>query len=413
MKSLLRNEWQLLLFGLLMTFWSSPGQTFLLALFGGAIREDLGLSHAGFGGIYSLATLGSALLVIWTGSLIDRLPLRQFTVGILLGLGLASWLLSSSQHLVSLALAFLLLRQFGQSLMMLCASTTLVRYIEADRGKAVAIGGMGYHLSEAILPSLVIALLVTLSWREVLGLQSLVIVLIVIPMALLLLRGHDARHRAYLERERQSALDNPDKRELPTAMRSWTRADVLRDPRFYLIAPAILTVSIFFTGFIFHQIHLTETKGWSLAVWGSLFLLYAAVTIVSKLVTGVLIDRLGAVRLLPFSPVPLGLGALLLASGDHIAVAAGFLGLMAISTGISSTISGPLWAELYGTRHIGAIKSLSSAAVAFGSALSPFAMGWLIDRGTSIETLALGTTAYVVIAVALARYALRSVSSGH
>ena len=411
MKSLLRREWQLLLFGLLMTFWSSPGQTFLLALFGGSIREDLGLSHGEFGGIYSLATLGSAVLVIWTGSLIDRLPLRRFTIGVLLGLGLASWLLSSAQQLVTLALAFLLLRQFGQSLMMLCASTTLVRYIEADRGKAVAIGGMGYHLSEAVLPSLVIALLAVLSWREVLQLQSLVILLAVLPLARVLLRGHDTRHRDYLARQQRAA--SPDIEQQEPATRSWTRAEVLRDPRFYLIAPAILTVSIFFTGFIFHQIHLTEAKGWSLAVWGSLFVLYAAVTIVSKLVTGVLIDRLGAVRLLPFSPLPLGLGALLLAGGDHIAVAAGFLGLMAISTGISSTISAPLWAELYGTLHLGAIKSLTSAAVAFGSALSPFAMGWLIDRGTSIEALALGTVAYVIVAIILARLALRYSATVH
>jgi hypothetical protein len=57
---LIRAEWQLLLFGFLMTFWSSPGQTFLISLFSGEIRAELSLSDGEFAAIYSLATLASA-----------------------------------------------------------------------------------------------------------------------------------------------------------------------------------------------------------------------------------------------------------------------------------------------------------------------------------------------------------------
>ena len=46
MLRLIRSEWQLLLFGFLMTFWSSPGQTFLISLFSGEIRAELALSDA-------------------------------------------------------------------------------------------------------------------------------------------------------------------------------------------------------------------------------------------------------------------------------------------------------------------------------------------------------------------------------
>ena len=57
MLKLIRSEWQLLLFGFLMTFWSSPGQTFLISLFSGELRAYLGLSDGEFAGIDSLATL--------------------------------------------------------------------------------------------------------------------------------------------------------------------------------------------------------------------------------------------------------------------------------------------------------------------------------------------------------------------
>ena len=75
MLKLIRNEWRLLLFGFLMSFWSSPGQTFLISLFSGELRAELGLSDGEFAGIYSLATLLSACVMIWSGALVDHIDL--------------------------------------------------------------------------------------------------------------------------------------------------------------------------------------------------------------------------------------------------------------------------------------------------------------------------------------------------
>ncbi len=47
-----------------MTFWSSSGQTFLISLFSGEIRAELALSDGEFAGIYSLATLTSAVVMV-------------------------------------------------------------------------------------------------------------------------------------------------------------------------------------------------------------------------------------------------------------------------------------------------------------------------------------------------------------
>ena len=48
-----------LAFGFLLTWFSSFGHTFVIALFGADIRAEFGLSHGGFGLVYSLATRGS------------------------------------------------------------------------------------------------------------------------------------------------------------------------------------------------------------------------------------------------------------------------------------------------------------------------------------------------------------------
>ena len=75
---LIKAERRLLLFGFVMTFGSSLGQTYFIGLFGGDIRSDLALSHGEFGAIFSAATLASAILLLRTGSLIDHMDLRRY-----------------------------------------------------------------------------------------------------------------------------------------------------------------------------------------------------------------------------------------------------------------------------------------------------------------------------------------------
>ena len=75
-----QREWRFLLFGLLLAFWSSPGQTFVISLFGGHIRADFDLTHGEFGTIYTIATLISAALLWKTGPLVDHLPLKKFVL---------------------------------------------------------------------------------------------------------------------------------------------------------------------------------------------------------------------------------------------------------------------------------------------------------------------------------------------
>ncbi|MDH3450230.1 MAG: MFS transporter, partial [Gammaproteobacteria bacterium] len=96
MLRLIRSEWQLLLFGFLMTFWSSPGQTFLISLFSGELRTELDLSDGEFAGVYSLATLLSAIVMIWSGSLVDRVELKKLSIAIVLGLGVGCVMMSFS-----------------------------------------------------------------------------------------------------------------------------------------------------------------------------------------------------------------------------------------------------------------------------------------------------------------------------
>ncbi|KAA1193358.1 MFS transporter [Pseudohalioglobus sediminis] len=396
---LVRAEWRLLLFGFLMAFASSMGQTYFIGLFSGAIRDDLDLSHGDFGTLYSAATLASALLLLWTGSLVDRMSLPRYACSVSLGLALACWLMAATPNALILFFALFALRHLGQGLMSLAGSTAMVRYLEHQKGKANALGGMGYSFSEALLPSLAIALLALWGWRVSWVFWGALLVLLP-PLVLWLLRGHRQRHDAYL-----ASINHGPAGDETRQQRQWRRDEVIRDPNFYLFLPALLAQPLLFTGFMFHQVQLVDEKGWSFAAWGGLYLFYALISTLCKLLAGLVVDRYGAVRLVPLVCLPLGAGLLGLSTGDSFLLAILFMGLMGVSVGFYSTLSSPFFAEMYGTLHLGSIKSLTTAAMVFATAIAPVLMGWLIDHGTSMDSMALGGVLYTLAASALAAWA--------
>ena len=387
-----------------MTFWSSPGQTFLISLFSGEIRAELALSDGEFAAIYSLATLASAIVMIWSGALIDRMDLKRLSIAIVLGLAIGCGMMSFSSSIFTLLVSLFLLRQLGQGLMFIISSTAMVRYLDEHKGKASALASMGYAVAEAVMPSMLVALLLWVGWRQSWQIAGLLLVTFMVPAILYLLRGHSQRHETYLSHLASEATG--DTRVY--RKRQWTRAEVVRDRYFYLFAPGLMSQPLMFTGFIFHQVHLVESKGWPLLGWAALFSLYAVVSVAAKLVTGPLIDRYGAIRMVPLVALPMGIGLIILALGSSLLWGGVFLVLTGITVGFQSTVTAPFWSEMYGNQHLGAIKSLGAAAMVFCTAVSPIVIGWQIDVGTSMDTLAAAAALYIFLTSGLAYHACRS-----
>ncbi len=104
----------------------------------------------------------------------------------------------------------------------------------------------------------------------------------------------------------------------------------------------------------------------------------------------------------------MGVGLVILAFAESLWWGGVFLVLTGITVGFQSTVVTPFWAEMYGTRHLGAIKSLGAAAMVFCTALSPVVIGWQIDLGVGMDSLALFAAAYILLTSGLAWYACHS-----
>ena len=109
-------------------------------------------------------------------------------------------------------------------------------------------------------------------------------------------------------------------------------------------------------------------------------------SVATSLFTGQLIDRFSAYRLLPLSLFPLGLGCILLSFAQAPGLLIVFMLLVGICYGLTGAIFGAVWSEVYGTRFLGAIRSVVFAGMVLSSALGPGITGWLIDIGVGFET---------------------------
>ena len=151
----------------------------------------------------------------------------------------------------------------------------------------------------------------------------------------------------------------------------------------------------------FHQVHLAELKGWPSNLIASSFIIMSITTVSVALFSGWLIDRFSARQILPFFLAPLAVGCSVLALAEARSTMFLFMLLLGSSYGISSSVFGAIWPEIYGTRHLGAVRSLVVAAMVFASALGPGVTGWLIDRGVGFETQLLVMAIYCWIALSI------------
>ncbi|HEX7026956.1 MAG TPA: MFS transporter, partial [Gammaproteobacteria bacterium] len=160
------RHWAMLGFGFITVFWGNFGQSFFVSWFGTGIQTSLGLSATAYGSAYSAATLASGIVIMAVGGIIDRVPLRRFSTGVALGLMSAALVLSFASNLMLLVAGFFLLRLFGQGLLPHTGFTTMARFFDENRGKAVSIAGSGIPLGEILLPVITVTMIEWIGWQN-------------------------------------------------------------------------------------------------------------------------------------------------------------------------------------------------------------------------------------------------------
>ena len=382
---------KVIIFGFIFTFFSSFGQSFFLGLFNSSIRDALSITQGQFGSIYASATLLSSFLFIWVGKKIDDINIFKFAFLVTLILSFSCYFFSKISSISFLFIAIFFMRFSGQGLMSHTATTTISRYFTKSRGKALSIGWFGLSVAEFILPVTIIYLLTIYNWQNIWIFISL-LVLVFLPIASYFLIKElnlDSRENA-----ENNEVKNKD-------IKQWARIEVIKDYRFYIISANLLAMPWIATGVFVYQSFITSSKEWGEYVIAQSFMVYSLLSVITLLISGILIDKFTSRKLLIFMNIPLLLSTFVIIFFDIPFTAFVFLGLIGISNGLANVLGSSTWAELYGVKHIGSIKALTTALMVFSTAFGTALFGVLIDFGFTIEKIAIVSSIYIFSSIVL------------
>jgi MFS family permease len=383
---------KVIIFGFIFTFFSSFGQSYFIGIFNSSIRADLSITHGQFGTIYASATLLSSFLLIWIGKKIDDMDVFKFSLFVIILLSFACYFFSTIKIVPFLFFGIFLLRLSGQGLMSHTATTTVSRYFEKTRGKALSITWLGLSAAEFILPVLMVFFLITLSWRDI-WIAISVIVLILLPVLTFFLVK-----KLKLE-SRENFTNNNE--EINPNIKQWTRAEVLKDYKFYIVILNMVSMPSIATGVFVYQSFILSSKNWGSFVMAQSFMAYSTLSVITLAVSGFLIDKYTSRKLLIYMNIPLFISTIVLFLFDSPSSCYVFLGLIGITNGFANVLGSSTWAEIYGVKYIGSIKALTSGLMVFATATGTAVFGILIDSGYTINSIAIFSSIYIGIIVLL------------
>ena len=236
-----------------------------------------------------------------------------------------------------------------------------------------------------------IFLLTMLDWRFIwIGISIIVIVLLpLISYVLIKKLNFDSRE---IGKSKNSDDDS---------IKNWRRDEVLRDYRFYIVCANMLAMPWIATGTFVYQSFILSSKNWGPYVIAQSFMAYSILSVITLLISGILIDKFTSRKLIIYMNIPLLISVFVIYFFNHTYSAFIFLGLIGISNGLANVLGSSTWAEIYGVRYIGSIKALTTALMVFATAFGTALFGLLIDKGFSIELIALISGIYISISFIL------------
>ncbi len=381
---------KVIIFGFIFTFFSSFGQSFFLGLFNAPIRNELGITHGQFGSIYASATIFSSLLLIWVGKKIDDYRILNYSFFVVILLFTSSLFFSFVNSIYFLAVGIFLMRFSGQGLMSHTSTTTISRFFERSRGKALSTIWFGLSTAEFILPVLITYFFLIYSWRTVW--QGIaVLIILFLPFVIL----NTIKSIKLDSREADTNIKTKLK------IKSWRRRDVLKDYRFYIVSLNMLAMPWIATGVFVYQSFISDSKTWEIYTIPKAFMVYSITSIATLFVSGFLVDKFTGRKLIMYMNLPLLFAMITLFYFEQEIFAYVFLGLIGVSNGLANILGSSTWAEIYGVKYIGSIKALTTAFMVFSTAFGTAVFGLLIDNGFSIENIAFVGGSYIVISLVL------------
>lgn len=367
-----------------------------IAIFIAPMSDDLGWSPATFGWA-QLARLESVIIAgPLIGRALDRFGPRYIfaVVGLITSSLVVSMSYINSEWQLIAIFAVTGLLGMGPTADLFVGSP-VAKWFVRRRGLAMGIALSGTPLGVAIFYPLSQLTIDTIGWREAWRVFGIAGAIVIVPAALLLLRRQPEDIGMLPDGDPPGQSISLGEEEISDSEISWTRAEVIRHPSFWLmVAGFTLFTYGWSTITIFRVPHFIE-RGLNPTIVVIAIAVDALVAIVVSISLGRLSDRIAPRYLLV-----IGVGGLIVSASSLIIVdnvVLLFTANIGYGFGFQTghVAQSLMWANYFGRRHLGEIRGLTLPLI-FGIGAAAFPATGLIRESTGTYT-----PAWVASSVAL------------
>lgn len=369
--------WVMLAVGFAGMFASGPGQSFIFSIFLRPLVEELGLSHTAISMAYAVGTMSASLLLPYVGRLVDKHGPRIVIVGVSFLLGLTCLFFPLVMNVVALYFAFTAVRFFGQGSLMLVSSNLVAQWFSRRRGIAMSIISLGFALGTAVYPPVMQWTIDTIGWRASWLWMGGMVWLLMIPATWLLVvnRPEDIG----LEPDGDVTVPDQPAKTSPNGEialeDSWTRAEAMRTPTFWILALGLANASAFITAVIFFQIDYFKLQGLTEQMAANIFPITGVAMAVFMLIFGALLDRVTTRYMLSVALFLMASTMWMLVNATSWPLAVVYAIILGACQGSMMASLPYVWPRYFGRKHLGSIQGAAQTIIIIGASVGPLPFG--------------------------------------
>jgi sugar phosphate permease len=292
-------------------------------------------------------------------------------------------------------------------------NVTIAQWFVRKRGRAMGIANLGTGLAKLGIPLIAASLFVLIGWRGTWAVFGIVAPLLVTAPALIFIRRRpeDMGLRPDGDPPHQTADKSPATSAPPSSAqsqnlrteRSWTRAEALRVPTFWLLVVTFGIASVGIAGLNLHIFSYVTDIGYSPLIAASFMSTIALTQLSSTLVWGVCGDRFDIRKVSCIQFLIQGIGLIMAISSRQIHFT--YVGFFLYGTGLAGSfvLREVIWANFFGRTSLGTVRGLSLFFSHLCTASGAPFFGFLQDRMGSYDlsftifSCALFTSAFLIL----------------
>ena len=375
--------WWIVLTGFLSDLAMAVNSPHVVGFFLIPMTEALGIGRGTFSLVYSIRTFTEGVAGPVVGRLLDRYGPRMLMVGGAVIAGLALMALGVVQNFWQYSVV---LGIFGlasaASMGRLVTGVTVARWFVRKRGRAIALITTGMSLGVAVFSPLSQGLIDLIGWRWTWVILGICIWVLIIPASLAFMRKSPEVMGLRPDGDPVEDNNGGSGQGIPSGDReeiAWTLLMARRTRTFWFLTASMVLGTGATTAVSFHQVPAILDKGISPAATASAMVVFGLLGIVSKIVIGLLAERLSIQLLVVITTVGSAVSVIILMNANSISMVFSYAVLAGFMRPATHPLSTIVWADYFGRKSLGSIQGMIQPFLLLARAGGPLLGGLLFD----------------------------------